>query len=208
MPESRNWSVAGWTRTRPDAPEPQTIRVKDEQGQPWTLTEQPDPEYEQQGATIRDESAGVTYNVTITRRGNNAYVSSLNIEPDSGQLTADQLRKVNVDLLADAVRQYLDQAAELEPDEVLIFRPGAVRLRGETPDLAELAEQIESGKRLEDLEKHYGVSRATVSRWVRQARDEGRLPPAATGRPRSDTKPSKTTTTKGRNAQQRKGNRK
>ncbi len=186
----REWWVTGWSRPRPDAREPDKLRVTDEEGRPWLLIEEVDGQ-EDKGAQIIDMASRVTYRVTVERRGRNVYLSSLHIDAPPGvKVDSRFLSQVPTGRLAEAADQYLRAAAESGPGHIVILPPEAVAGRGFVPDLDELAARLRETSRIELVaayQEEYGVSRSTVDRWIRAARDAGLIEEAETGRPRKDS---------------------
>lgn len=162
--------------------------MTDSEGRAWQLVEPEDPAYVDHGASVFDQVSGVVYRATITRKGRNPYLSSLQIDaPSGGKIDGRFLASVPAERIADAVAKYLDAKADHDPDAWLILPPGAVKGRGFVPDLDELAQRFRDSKR-SDLVAEYtaehGVSRSTVDRWISKAREAGLIPEATTGRPR------------------------
>ena len=186
---TRKWTVTGWTAPALDSPEPESIRATDAQGREWRLTAKEDPEHVERGAEIHDEATGLTYRATIAYSGRSPHLTSLQIDARrtvNRRVKAATLSEVRPDQIAYAVAQYL--APEVGPSEVVVLFPDAVRVRGQEPDLAELARRYaEVGRAalVQEYTSDLGVGRATVDRWIAQARAEGHpgIPPV-TGRKR------------------------
>ena len=160
MRKVRNWSSGPWTRFETN----------------WR------GEYvEIPGAQIRDRDTGVVYRATIGTGRGGPWLTSLTIETtEPGQrINSAMLSRVPTKALAEAVGQHLREVAEAGYDGVFRTR---VRLRGDKPDLRELAEEYLNHKR-QDLAALYGVSTSTIDRWVAEARALGLIGPAKTGRP-------------------------
>lgn len=205
MSGGRRWWVGA---SRP----PAVSLVSDESGRGSVVVEPPEPpdEHGDDAATIYDESTETEYRVTVARKGKgDPYLTSLRvIAPHGGKVTRGMLADADPAALALAAQQYVDRA-RVKPDEWVVVQPRELRpVRGELPDLAALADRVTGGATLAALTDEYGVSRATVSRWIAAAREAGHLPPATTGRGNRKTSTSKATskTSSARTARgQRKG---
>jgi hypothetical protein len=90
--------------------------------------------------------------------------------------------------IAEAVEAHLREH-EQSGSQIVVSQVN--RLPGDRPDLSELAEEYPQHKRV-DLAAIYGVSPSTLDRWVAEARRQGFLPPATTGRPRNPETPGGT----------------
>ena len=90
------------------------------------------------------------------------------------------LARVPTHALAEAAATFL---RDHEASESEIIIDAVHRVKGDPPDLRQLAEEYPKYKRV-DLASRYGVSPSTLDRWVAEARRRGLLPPATTGRPR------------------------
>ncbi|WP_353357949.1 hypothetical protein [Intrasporangium sp. DVR] len=154
------------------------------------MVEAEPPEHVENGAQVIDREAGVTYRATIARTSRSAaHLTSLQIDvPPGARIDGRFLASVPTERIAQAVAQYLDAAAESGPGDLVILPPAAVRGRGFVPDLDELAARYRDPSRtradvVAEYESEFGVSRATVDRWISKAREAGLIPAAQTGRP-------------------------
>lgn len=161
---------------------PQVRFVDDGHGKGRIVIEPPDEPEENDGdraALIFDEQSGVSYRVTVERIGEgDPYLTSLRVIPPEGQrVTVAMLREVDPAALAAAAQQYRDNAAGA-PNEYVVVQPTGLRpARGELPHLPTLAGKVTGGATLAMLQEEYGVSRATVARWIKAAREAGHLAP-------------------------------
>jgi hypothetical protein len=143
------------------------------------------------GASIRDDRAGVTYNVTIGREPGRAWLRTVEILPDAAE-PDPRVFRVPVRRLADLGAEVL--ALEGGEDEVLVF---AVPEPGEKvpppPDADELAALIRARVSRQKIADRYGRSPSRVDEWLRVARRErpDLFPPRTRGpKPRTTDTPS------------------
>lgn len=180
----REFTVTGWSRPRPGAPEPESWAATDEQGRALRVyAADDDTASVEQGAEIHDRASGLTFRVTVDRSRPTPVLTSFQVEPPEGEaVNARLLAGVPFDRLATAAAQYLTER-EARGGGVLVILPAGVEGRGFVPDLAVLGDEMTKQGRtraeiVAEYTARYGVSRTTVDRWIAQAREEGHLPPS------------------------------
>ena len=159
------------------------------------------------GAAVVDLDSRVIYRVTIGRGNGRVWVSTLDLDPEIGEVEPASLRRVPLAALALYVAKYLD-ARESEqralregtgkPDDsklVLGMFGPEVRVHGttygEVPDSATVARLLKEGDTRQTLAVKYARSPSTVSDWIGRAYREvpEMMPPRRPGGRRPAPKP-------------------
>lgn len=186
------WVIVPWSPPRPDAPEPEHLEVViDDQGSTMRVVAEVPDEDRLQGVEVTDPD-GITYRCLVeTPERGGPYLTRLDVVParKSQRVNRRFLANVDTDLLARMAADFLARFTDRGPARVVFTPQTAPRAgRGNTPDLQQLADRYNEpgmtpGKLREELADEYGVSAATVGRWLTRARERGYLEEATTGRP-------------------------
>lgn len=193
------WRLWSWARPRRDLPaDHEHARelaayddLTDKDGNRWRLVPSREEWELERGVMIEDQARGITYRVTVDRTGRNPQLTSLEIDFTGGsRARIDQklLEQVPLDFIRKEAARYLDEYDQLGPGEVIIPSPEGdpdVRAHGDVPDLAELARLYNEVGRagvINHYRERYAdptLSRATIDRWIKAARQAGHLDPPA-----------------------------
>lgn len=170
----------------------------------WTRDGTPFPDGRELVVNIYDPGDGTT--VEIELAADRESIASLRLDDNRG-ISGRTLERLPIPLLLDVAQTYyravdhylrtdkldLPQAialADRNPGEVesSTARPTALEFATEWK---QVASKLKRGHR-DALAARYGVSKPTIDKWTREARDRGLIPATDMGRPRIELHPAKT----------------
>lgn len=143
----------------------------------------PLPKVRCDGARIHDKDTGLIYEAVIERENGQARLTGLTIlTTQPGQrIDKDVMRSIAVQRIAEQVSLHLDA----QEDAGMPAFGETLRSKHDGPKLEQVADDYRAGLSRSVIAAKYLASPYTIDKRIREARDQGLIPPARIGRKRS-----------------------